>query len=39
MGQGVKTLRVAAIEVRDNLDGVMTDIRAAIEGRALSSPM
>jgi very-short-patch-repair endonuclease len=38
-GQGVRTLRVAAIEVRDNLDGVMTDIRAAIEERALSSPI
>jgi very-short-patch-repair endonuclease len=34
--QGVTTLRVAAIDVRDNLDGVMTAIIAAVTGEAHS---
>ena len=35
--QGVTTLRIAAIDVRDNLDGVMSDIMAAIAGEAPSA--
>jgi very-short-patch-repair endonuclease len=34
--QGVTTLRVAAIDVRDNFDGVMTAIMAAVTGEAPS---
>ena len=32
--QGVTTFRVAAIDVRDNFDGVMTDIMAAVAREA-----
>jgi very-short-patch-repair endonuclease len=34
--QGVTTLRIAAIDVRDNLDGVMIVIMAAVTGEAPS---
>jgi very-short-patch-repair endonuclease len=34
--QGVTTLRVAAINVRDNLDGVMITVMAAVTGKAPS---
>ena len=35
--QGVTTLRVAAIDVRDNIDGVMMTIATAVSGEAPSA--
>ena len=34
LGEGVRTLRIRAADVRDNVDGVVETIRAAIAGEA-----
>jgi very-short-patch-repair endonuclease len=34
--QGVRVMRVAAVEVRDNFDGVMRDVIAAVMDRGAS---